>query len=103
MCGRLSTLEVAIKYTGTCTALAGMYWMGANVRKREANYRRRKTIEAIQIKKGEIVILARIHQSEFNQNDHHPFQHSDSPRMKTGMLSEVTVKLCTKTATTSQV
>ena len=34
--------------------------MGANVRKRQANYRRRKTIEAIQIKKGEIVILARI-------------------------------------------
>ena len=60
MCSRLFTLEMAITCTGTCTALAGIEWTGANVRKREANYRRRKTIKAIQIKKGEIVILARI-------------------------------------------
>ena len=50
MCGGLFTLEMAITCTGTCTALAGIDWMGARVRKREANYRRRRTIEAIQIK-----------------------------------------------------
>ena len=81
----------------------GIDWMGANVRKREASYRRIKPIEAIQIKKGEIMIMVRIQQSEFNQNDHHSFQYSDSPRMKTGMLSEVSVKFSTKTAPTSQV
>ena len=34
MCGRLSTLEMAITCTGTCTALAGIDGMGAKVRKR---------------------------------------------------------------------